>query len=386
MIEILNSLPHYAKSIAELRDHIITNLVLIGQIPAPTYHEEERSEYFLERLAEFGVDECTQDDIGNPIGIIRGQSPHLPPIFLVAHIDTVHLPEVEHNYTVAENTMLGAGIADNSLGVAVLLSLPDILKKLDLHLNSDIVLAAPIQSIGKGNLNGIRHLLSHWPVTIRGGICVEGADLGRVSYISDGMMRAEIQCVIPPDRHESRPYPHKNAILVLHEIISQILKMKLPQRPRTDINIGKIEGGIKHGDIPHEAALGFEVRSTEDRMVQSIFTELKDMITGIGHEYEVDLSIGIISETKACNLKYSHPLVKFTFSALEKLGVKPAVGPSESELSAFLSKDIPALTLGVTTARNAQTKNSEVDIEPIFAGIAQIIGVMTAIDRGVCDE
>ena len=140
-------------------DAIITNIVLLGQIPAPTYGEGERTALFMERLAEFNVDECTTDSYNNPVGIIRGSSQSKPPIFVVAHMDTPFGPDVDHNYTVGQDTISGAGLSDNSLGVGVLVSLPAVLKHLGIRFRSDIVLAGAIQSIGKGNLRGMRHLL-----------------------------------------------------------------------------------------------------------------------------------------------------------------------------------------------------------------------------------
>ena len=74
MNDFLNNLPLLVDEIKSIRDSIITNIVLIGQVPAPTFKEKRRSSLFQERLAEFGVDEVTTDGYRNPIGIIRGTS------------------------------------------------------------------------------------------------------------------------------------------------------------------------------------------------------------------------------------------------------------------------------------------------------------------------
>ena len=71
---------------------------------------------------------------------------------------------------------------------------------------------------------------------------------------------------------------------------------------------------------------------------------------------------------------------------MKKLDLTPVSGPSESELSIFLSRKIPAVTLGITRGVNYHQQNASVEIEPISKGIAQIIGVIMAIDSGVCDE
>ena len=182
--------------IKSLKDIIITNIVLIGQTPAPTFKEKRRTKVFMERLAEFQVDECTTDGYRNPIGIIRGKSSGTkPPIFVIAHLDTFYKyfdKNLVFNYTIKEDKITGPGILDNSVGVGVMISLPAVIEALELKFESDIVLAGTIQSIGKGNLRGVRHLLKTWATPIRGAVCIEGSELGRLNYYADGMIRCEV--------------------------------------------------------------------------------------------------------------------------------------------------------------------------------------------------
>ena len=385
MNEFLKTLPTLVDEIKAVQDIIITNIVLIGQIPAPTFKEKRRSKIFMERLAEFGVDEVTTDGYRNPIGIIRGSAPDKPPIFVLAHLDTFFDRDIVHNYTVGKNQITGPGILDNSLGVGVMISLPVLFQKLNLKFESDIVLAGTIQSIGKGNLSGVRHLLKTWPTPIRAGICLEGVELGRLNYFSNGMIRGEIQCSIS----EMKGTIYKlapNAILILNEVINEIMNLRLSQRPRSRIVIGKIAGGADHGKIAYEASLGFEISSDSYKMVKSIYNNIKDIVEGINHENEVDLSIKTISNLKAARLKFNHPLVKNSAAVLEALGIKPISKSTESALSIFLSRKIPSVTLGITHGENYYTEKATMEIEPMFKGIAQVIGVLKAIDSGVCDE
>ena len=177
----LEKLPSIVDAISAIKEIIIANIVLIGQVPSPTFKEENRIRIFMERLAEAQIEECTTDAYGNPIGIIKGTSDTKPPIFVVAHLDTFFGEDVDHNFTVKKRTITGPGILDNSLGVAVMASLPEILRALNLSFGSDIVLVGDIQSVGRGNLRGIRNLLKTWPTPIRGAVCIEGGELGRLN-------------------------------------------------------------------------------------------------------------------------------------------------------------------------------------------------------------
>ena len=385
MEKYLDKVPSFVEAIKSMKETIIANIVFIGQIPAPTFKEKRRTDFFMERLAEFQVDECTTDGYRNPIGIIRGSSPSKPPVFIVAHLDTVFEKDVDHNYTVRKKTIKGVGILDNSLGVGVLASLPEIFRKLNLRFESDIVLAGVIQSLGKGNLRGIRHLLKTWDTPIRGAICLEGVELGRLNYYSEGMIRCEVECDISLTLGPLQKF-RPNAILILNEIINQILELRLPQRPRSKVIIGKISGGFKHGTIAYKAKLGFEIQSDSDKMVKSIYNDINDIIEDISHQNEVELKLKAISNLSAASLKYNHPLVKSAGAIIESLGLKAMSEPSESELSIFLSHNIPAVTLGITRGENIHLENATMEIEPMYKGIAQIVGAIMAIDKGVCDE
>jgi hypothetical protein len=307
---------------------------------------------------------------------------------VLAHLDTFYQSydkDLVFNYTIKHDAITGPGILDNSVGVGVLASLPVIFKELNLQFESDIVLAGTIQSIGKGNLRGVRHLLKTWPTPIRGGICLEGIELGRLNYYSDGMIRGEIECSISKQKGIFLKFT-PNAILILNEVINEILNLRLSQRPRSRIVIGKISGGANHGKVAYDGKLGFEIRSDSYKMVKKIYGDIKDIVEGIGHENEVDLNLKTISNLRSARLKYNHPLVKSAAAVLENLGIKPISKSTESALSIFLSHKIPTLTLGITHGVNYYMDNATMEIEPMFKGIAQIIGVLKAIDSGVCDE
>lgn len=385
MAHYLDDLPAFVEAIAGIKESILTNIVLLGQIPAPTFKEKQRAAAFLERLAEFQVDECTFDGYRNPIGIIRGESKSKPPIFVVAHLDTIFSRDIDHNFSVHHNTVSGPGVTDNSVSVGVLATLPEIFRRLNLRFQSDIVLAGVIQSMGRGNLRGIRHLLKTWSTPIRGAVVVEGTELGRLNYYADGMIRCEITCRVLSQNRTARPFK-ANAILVLNEVINQLLQLRLPQRPRARVIIGKIEGGFKHGLIAYNATLGFEIQSDSDRMVRQIFNNIQDIVDGIGHEHQVALTLNTISNIKASRLPYRHPLVKSTVAVMKALNLKPLSEPSESELSIFLSRRIPAVTVGLTQGQNFHREDASMEIAPLFTGIAQVVGIIRAIDSGVCDD
>ncbi len=385
MDKYLDALPLFVDKIREIREIIISNIVLMGQIPAPTFHEKQRAEHLVERLSEFQVDDCAIDDYGNPMGVIRGTASTKPPLFVVAHLDTFSELEEELHYEVTDKIISGIGVSDNSAAVGVLVSLPEIFKRLELRFESDIVLVAPILSLGRGNQKGIRRLLSHWPSPIRGAICLESIELGRLNYFSYGMIRSEISCSIAVENHERRRYK-PNAILVINEVINAILGLGLPQKPRTQIVIGRISGGFNHGNIAYDANIGFEIRSDSDDMVRTLYADIRDIVERINKMFDVELKLHRISNLNATRLNHNHPLIKCAARILNHLEVEIFSEPSETTLSIFLHRKIPAITLGITWGDNFHQNDAMIEIEPMYKGVAQIPALLMAMDNGVCDE
>lgn len=136
MEDHLEALSDYVEKIKTIREIILTNIVLLGQVPAPTFFEENRALIFLERLSEFQTDECSLDQYGNAIGIIRGTADTKPPIFIIAHLDTLFCEDIVYNFIVNEAHIQGPGLCDNSLSVGVLASLPEIFETLNIHFSS----------------------------------------------------------------------------------------------------------------------------------------------------------------------------------------------------------------------------------------------------------
>ncbi len=110
-----------------LRESILANLVMIGEIPAPTGEEPERVRFILDRFVEAGLSEAATDDAGNAVGFLPGTEGERN-IMLVAHLDTIVASSVDHTVEVRQDRVVGAGVSDNSLGAAVIAVLPACLR------------------------------------------------------------------------------------------------------------------------------------------------------------------------------------------------------------------------------------------------------------------
>ncbi len=382
--EIILDLPVIREVCVSLRETLLANLVMLGEIPAPTFKEDARVNFLMQRFSECGLTNTSSDECGNGLGIIPGKD-RARNILMMAHADTVFSERRDHTVSVHAGRISGPGIADNSLGLAVLATLPTLLESLDLELHAGLVLMGAARSLGRGDLEGTRFFLENNKLPLTAGICVEGVQLGRLSYASAGMLRGEVTCRVPEEYDWIRRGA-TGAILIINEVINRILGIPLPRKPQTSIVLGSVEAGEGFNIIPTEATLRFEVRSESSEIVQEISAELADIVEDVASQTGAEVALDIVAQREVAGLEIGHPLVKQTREIMRSLDLTPHITPSISELSALISHDLPAVTLGITEGEHLHEQRETIQIDPVFTGLAQLIGVLLAIDGGFCDE
>jgi len=380
--EVIENLPELAKNLKKHREVLLANLVMIGEIPSPTFKESERLEFLLDRFNEAGLTDSSIDGSGNGVGVLKGTKGESS-ILINAHADTVFSSKTDHTMQVSSDTITGPGVADNSLGLAVLATIPYILKELDVELEQDLILLGGSKSLGRGDLEGIRFFLDNNSFQISQAICIEGVELGRLSYSSIGMLRGEITCRVPHSYDWSR-FGDASAILTLNEVINKINDIRLPKRPRTSIVMGSIAGGTSFNTIAKDATLGFEIRSESQEVVESAGQTIQDIVMEVSSKTGDDVELDIFAKRSPGGIPYAHPLNKCARQVMKILDIEPRLAPSTSELAALIDKNIPALTLGITHGDRIHKTDETIQIEPIYKGLAQLIGIITAIDGGHC--
>ena len=382
--EIISDLPAIQEACISLRETLLANLVMLGEIPAPTFKEEERVKFLVQRFSECGLNNTSIDERGNGVGILPGKDSERN-ILLLAHADTVFSERRDHTVSVYADKICGPGIADNSLGLAVLATLPTLLESLGIELNSGLVLLGGAHGLGRGDLAGARFFLENNKIPLSAGICVEGAQLGRLSYASAGMLRGEVICRVP-EEYDWIQRGMTGAILVINEVINRILGIALPRRPQTSIVLGSVEAGEGFNVIPTEAMLRFEVRSESSEIVERVARELDDIVEDVIAQTGSEVELEIVARREVAGLAIGHPLVKQTREIISSLDLHAHITPSISELSVLIANGVPAITLGITTGERLHEQRESVKIDPIFTGLAQLIAVLLAIDGGFCDE
>ncbi|MGB0409194.1 MAG: peptidase dimerization domain-containing protein [Opitutales bacterium] len=381
---ILKRIHKHRESLHSVREILLANALMIGEIPSPSGGEEERITFLSNRYIEDGLQNISIDEAGNGMAILPGIKGKKN-ILVCAHADTVFNHKVDHAMSVTADNLMGPGIGDNSLGLAAIVTLPKILQRLDIRFDDNLILLGCIKSLGRGDLGGIRFFLENNKLPIRAGISVEGIQLGRLSYASVGMLRGEINVSVPSD-YDWAKFGASGAVAILTKVVQRITEIPIPMQPPTQIIFGSINGGTSFSTRPTSAHLRFEIRSEQAGMVDKLKEKIVDIIEEIGNSSDTEIRFSAVAERQPGGLEFGHPLVKSMRQILDTLKVKPRVEPSVGELSQLIEKGIPSVTLGLTRGHNKNEFNESIDIQPIFGGLAQLIALLQSIDGGFCDE
>lgn len=381
--QIVAALPDYRTAADRVRASWLAHLALIGEIPAPTFAEQARAEMIAERFAAAGLQACVVDARSNASALLPGSSGRTT-LLVAAHADTLPAegdhPEVE----IYQDRVVGPFVGDNVPALAALATLPALLEQLNIRLRSNLVLLAAARTLGRGNLEGVRTFLSECGTKFEAGLCLESFQLGRLNYASVGMLRGSITCRLPPD-YDWAQFGSTGTVIPMAEVIQRISRIPVPQRPLTTIILGTVQGGIAPGNVARETTLGFEVRSESAEILNQIREQLEDIAEDATAQSGKQVQLDIYARREPGALDIGHPLVRQARTIISGLGLTPALYPTTSMMGALRDAGMPALTLGLTTGeRRSELDEIEeaADLAPVSAGLAQLVGLLQAMDEG----
>ncbi len=369
------------EAVAEDRTRLLSDVVTISQIPAPTFDEAERAEHMENRLRETGADTVYQDPEGNVVAQVKQDD--VPAICVTAHLDTVFDRSVDHTVRLNDRTITGPGVGDDSLGLASLLSL---LRLLPEEYRDHLILVATTGTEGDGNLQGSRYFVDNCRTEPGAALCLEGHRLGRIDHWSLGNTRLRIH-VESEGGHvwRDRRTTGRNPIAIVGQLINRLEELQAKSRrdhEDTILNYGMIRGGTAYNTVPYECDLSVEIRSRDSAVLETLFNRVFSTVEEISQEFGVDMTVREVTRRPVSGIEADHWLVETLESIHERLELSSNRGPASSDSCIFLDAGIPTLTLGLADGENKHRVNETLALESLEAGQIQLLmGVMEIRQR-----
>lgn len=376
----------WLNAINSTREMTLANLLMLSQIPAPTFYEKDRAEFILNRFSQTGGVEPKTDILHNAIGIYR-TAPQAKTILVCTHMDNDFDRKIDQNITITAKRVNGAGVADDNLALAVLMTLPDILNRLNLVFNSNLILLATTGYHGQGDFGGIRHFIKQNEHKIDAVVDLSGINLGEVNYFTRSRVRCNIHYNTRKiDAAMRQNISDSNAILVLNELIDALMRIPLPKKPPTELNIGMIKGGEGYSTPCQEGSIQLEAQSESNDIMDNLIEEIKNRCTDIGVKHGTRISTSFFGCHKASNIISAHPLIKSAMSVIKTLGYEPQLRYCSSQISVTLAEGIPSINIGITQGMGGSTSKSYIDIPRLSDGVLQLVMLLYLLDKEDANE
>lgn len=363
-----------------LPDALLQETLSICRIPSPTFAEEKRARYIYGRLQELQLQDVEIDALNNVTAVLPGTGGG-PALMVVAHIDTVFPEETDVEPRWDGRYWRAPGIRDNSASAAVTLLLPELLRRNNLRLPGDLILAFSVGEEGLGNLRGIRALMQRYASRVSLVLAADG-NLGIISHIGVAVKRLRIS-VTTEGGHSWADAGKPSAVHVLAQIAGDISRLPLPPSPKTVLNIGTFSGGTSVNAIAQRAHLLLDLRSVEQAALLALEQQVRAVIDDAAARTDgVKVATEVVGDRPGGRLAADHPLVRAILASYAKVAVTGALEASSTDANIPLSLGIPAASIGVSAGGGVHTLNEFLDPETLVPGSRALLLTLLSLQHG----
>lgn len=360
-------------------------------IPAPPFQEAARAAWCLDRFREFSLHGTAIDSAGNALGWLRPSHPNEPYVLLSAHLDTVFPASTPIDPQVEDSLLRAPGACDNGAGLAALLALVAAIRHAAIEPATNILFAANTGEEAEGNLRGMRHLFRNDGMgdRILASIALEGAGAETVVTRGLGSRRFRIE-ITGPGGHAWTDASMPNPIAALSVAVAALTAQLLPARPRTVVNVGRMEGGSSITSIPESAAALVDIRSSDPEQILlrevQLFRAVEDAVLAANAAARsagtLRFHISIVGDRPAGELAPEAPILS-TVRAVDRhlqLRTEERIGSTDANIPIALGRNAIAMGAGGrgggihTTAEWFDSTGREIALRRILLAVLDLCG------------
>lgn len=328
------------------------------RVAAPTFLEEKRAQYMLERFRELGW-EAWLDRAGNVLAALPGRRLQSGDSYIAvtAHLDTVLAPRIADDISVStqDGRFLGPGVSDNGAGLAALIALaaawnefPKLLEDAPLA----PLLVANVGEEGEGNLSGMRFLCRPHPARPKAFLILDGPSTDFITYRALASRRFEV-IVNGSGGHSWTDHGIGNPVhAIARAIVNFTQKAPKTESPRSSFNFGLVQGGTSINSIPVEARAKVDLRSEDaaviERMAALLHTAVESAIETENSSAlsRVSARIKEIGSRPGGEIHANSPILESIRAVDQYLGIRSQLDCSSTDANIPLSLGLPAVSIG----------------------------------------
>lgn len=354
-VQKLLAAPQVRQALEQLKadeSRFIQEAIQLTEIPAPTFAESAKAKAFAALLRANGLKDVRIDAIGNVIGVRKG-SGNGPTVAIIAHLDTVFPAGTDVKVTRRGNRIYGRGLTDDSAGLAMQLTWLRALDQAKLRTIGDLVFVASVGEEGNGDLRGVKAFFKANP-RVDGVVVIEGAPDGAAAILSTGSNRFQVDFK-GPGGHSFVAYGQvPSAIHGIGRLITKIADLKVPEIPKTTVNVGIVKGGRSINTISPDATVEIDIRSNGKAELDAATKQvLRFVDQSVAEENQrwgkntLSASVKQIGARPGGMTAPEQPIVHSWLAASTALGIKPFIlGGGSTDGGVPIDLSIPTIVLG----------------------------------------
>ncbi|MGQ9616305.1 MAG: M28 family peptidase [Spirochaetota bacterium] len=358
-------------------NRVISDAILLNEIPSPTYKEELRVNFITRRLNDFGISNMIIDDAGNVAVLFPASKPTDEYVLLIADIGNEQYSPLYSLVTLTRGRAIGNGVADNSIGVAALLVLAEYVQKNNLQYDRNLLFLFTNFTDMDSNLAPLHGFIEGWRGKISSALYIVGLHLGQIESKPMGNCKLTVKV----KTEERSPYEGTNtnsAISILSNIAFQLGSIKWDDENRTILNVARILAGVGYGFYPSEGVMELEIYSGDMNALEMSKRAVCATINKIAHDTGASVEVNINSFIPVGNAELNAFLVEKLVSVHNELRIKSKFISMPDKTAILNSFGIPAISIGITTGK--KTFNEEyIDLIPIEIGFNQLVKMLGKI-------
>jgi acetylornithine deacetylase/succinyl-diaminopimelate desuccinylase-like protein len=363
------------------------------RVPAPTFFEQARAEWFQRELATLGWS-AALDRAGNVLATFGNGN--ASPIVVSAHLDTVLAPgRAEDIYYAPDGRLIGPGSADNGCGLTALLTLARVLSESSdlFEMASSLLLVANVGEEGEGNLSGMRYLCRHHPQAsqFKAFLVLDGPSSEHVTAQALASRRFEIS-FNGPGGHSWNDYGTPNPVHAISDVITAFVRdadvrILADRRIRCSYNFGIVEGGSSVNSIPASARAKLDLRSEEPALLEELAALLTLSVErGLENANRSARNARLLAKVRELGsrpggrLPEQSPLLRVIQSVDSYLSIRSRVDCASTDANVPLSMGLPAVSIGAGgTGGGAHTAQEWYSPDGREQGLRRILLILAAL-------